>query len=133
MVFHGWHPNSPLSHPNLTRRVFFSEGLSDAYVIKFQERISAYESFLWPLGMGMPFVKTEKMLPRITSRGSGQSILVLCGGLDKIMTLPIMEKLANTYRTAYTNLVQQKKLDANDADVESIPGDGGRDTASHGV
>lgn len=133
MIFHGWHPNSPLSHPALTRRVFFSNELPDSYVLKFQERANAYESFLWPLGMGTPFVNTQKMLPRITSWGTGQSILVLCGELDKIMTVPIMEKLANTYRKAYTSLVQQKRLDATDDAVTPISGDGGLDTAGHGV
>jgi hypothetical protein len=133
MIFHGYHPNSPLSHPALTRKVFFSEKLPEDYVLKFQERVCAYESFLWPFGMFRPFAKPEKMLPKITSWGSGQSIMILAGEIDKIMTHPIMENLATMYRKAYTKLVGSKKLQAEDVDVGPIPGEGGQDTAGHGV
>lgn len=84
--------------------------------------------------MGMPFVNPPKLLAQISSWGkAGQSILVLAGGVDKIMTLPIMESLANTYRKAYTTLAGQRRLESEDGDVQPIPGDGGRDTAGQGV
>ncbi|KAK0634957.1 Alpha/Beta hydrolase protein [Bombardia bombarda] len=135
MVLHGWHPNSPLSHPALTRRVFFSEKQSDAYVERFQKLICPYESFIWALGMGRPFANPQKLLAQISStrNTTGQGVLVLCGGADKIMTLPVMETLAGFYRKAYSSLESQKKSDANEHVVEPIPGDGGQDTAGHGV
>ncbi|CAP71032.1 uncharacterized protein PODANS_6_4030 [Podospora anserina S mat+] len=136
MIFHGWHPNSPLSHPVLTRRVFFGEQLPGSYLMKFQQRASRYESFLWPLGMMSRFVKPENLLPRITSwrANKGQGIMVLGGEIDKIMTIPVMEKLANTYRESYTGLVAQKKIEGDDRDgVKKLLGDGGRDTVGQGV
>ncbi|KAK3387565.1 Alpha/Beta hydrolase protein [Podospora didyma] len=138
MLFHGGHPNSPLSHPALTRKVFFSEAVSDAYMESFQRRMNTYESLLWPLGMFRAFVNPQKLLEQISSfssRGTGQQrILVLFGGGDKIMTFPIMEKLANTYRKAISSLAGQKKLDDRvDDTVENIPGEGDQDTAGQGV
>ncbi|KAL2260058.1 hypothetical protein VTK26DRAFT_6077 [Humicola hyalothermophila] len=134
MIFHGCHPNSPLSHPVLIRRAFFSERLSDTYVERFQERLSPYGSFLWPLGLAKTFVNPLKMLTRITRWGNtGQKILVLCGTIDKVMTLPITESLTNTYRKAHIALVQQNKLESNDGGVQSVPGDGGQDHAGQGV
>ncbi|KAK3343875.1 Alpha/Beta hydrolase protein [Lasiosphaeria hispida] len=133
MLFHGWHPNSPLSHPALTRQTFFSKELSEAYVEEFQSRVSPYESFLWIMGMGRPFVKPQTLLQQITSWGTGQKLLVLCGGVDKLMTKPVMEKLATYYRLAFSTLVSQKKLEVEDSDVENMPGEGGQDTAGHGV
>jgi len=61
MLLHAWHPNSPLSHPALTRRVFFGPAQSDAYVVAFQRRTCRYESFLWPLGMAYPFADPVKV------------------------------------------------------------------------
>ncbi|KAK3314696.1 Alpha/Beta hydrolase protein [Apodospora peruviana] len=133
MLFHGWHPNSPLSHPALIRRVFFSAELTGAYVERFMALSSPYESFLWPLGMGYPFVSATKVLQQIMSRERGESIMVLCGGGDKIMTRSVMEKLAGFYRGAYAKLVGQKKVDGETTKVEGIEGEGGEDTAGQGV
>lgn len=55
MWFHLGHPNSPLSHPSLTRRVFFHGPVSDAYMEEFQSHINPYECFWWPLAMMRPF------------------------------------------------------------------------------
>ncbi|KAK3371526.1 Alpha/Beta hydrolase protein [Lasiosphaeria ovina] len=137
MVFHGWHPNSPLSHPALTKRAFFSEHVTDDLVRRFQQRINAYESFLWPLGIGYSFVNPHKMLPQITSnRAIGQRILILCGGADKLMTLPVMTRLADMYRAAFVSLSRQRKLDAVGDEINSISEDseeGQQDTTGQGV
>ncbi|KAK3680463.1 Alpha/Beta hydrolase protein [Podospora appendiculata] len=133
MILHGWHPNSPLSHPALTRRVFFSEQPSDAYVESFQKRVSPYESFLWPLGMSYPFTNPQKLLQQITGSEAGQKVLVLWDGPDKIMTLPVMERLAAFYREAYHRLVGKKKLDVGDSEIKAIAGEGDQDTAGRGV
>lgn len=136
MVFHGWHPNSPLSHPALTRRVFFSERQTDEYVEEFQKLACPYESFLWPLGMGYQFVSPVRILQQISGSARGR-VLVLAGGEDKIMTYPVMERLAAFYRTAYESLVGGNKndgiADEGGGVVGSVPGEGGRDTAGQGV
>lgn len=113
LLFHGWHPNSPLSHPALTKRAFFSDAVSDSYVAQFQKHINAYESFLWPLGMMVPFANAETIIRKITGwdRG-GQRILVLAGGRDRLMTMDVMEKLAEFYRRPLRLLLRNKKLDA---------------------
>jgi hypothetical protein len=133
MIFHLWHPNSPLSHPVLTRRAFFSEQQTDAYVETFQDRASPYESFIWALGMTKPFVSQRNIISQITGWGTGQRIMVLAGELDKIMTLPIMEDLAQMYRTKYSAMVQEKQLQSEDAEVVPISGESGRDDTGHGV
>lgn len=122
MLFHGWHPNSPLSHPALTRRVFFSDAVSDSYVMQFQRHINAYEAFLWPLGMMVPFVNATTVVQRVTGwgRDRGQRILVLAGGRDRLMTMDVMEKLAAFYREALRLLMRDKKLDAKDESVEQV-------------
>lgn len=117
MLFHGWHPNSPLSHPALTRRAFFSDGVPDSYVARFQAHINAYESFLWPLGMMTPFANAANVVRRVMGWGQGgrgQRILVLAGERDRLMTMDVMEKLAGFYRQALRSLLRDKKLDADD-------------------
>lgn len=140
MLFHGWHPNSPLSHPALTRRVFFSDAVSDSYVLRFQTHINAYESFLWPLGMMVPFANAATIIRRIVGWGQagGQRILVLAGGRDRLMTMDVMEKLASFYREPARLLLRDKKLDAVDeyvgqSDVEKESAKRGGDIDSDGV
>lgn len=117
MLFHGWHPNSPLSHPALTRRAFFSDAVSASYVTRFQQHINAYESFLWPIGMMAPFANAATIIRRISDwgHGDGQRILVLAGGRDRLMTMDVMEKLAAFYRQSLKLLLQEKKLVAADS------------------
>ncbi|KAK4152892.1 Alpha/Beta hydrolase protein [Chaetomidium leptoderma] len=133
MILHLGHPNSPLSHPALTKRAFFSDQQSDTYVEAFQARSSPYESFIWALGMTWRFVNQQNVISRIASRAKGQSILVLNGELDKIMTLPIMEDLASMYRTGYSSMVRQGRFQGEDAEVVPMQGEGNRDNAGHGV
>lgn len=133
MIFHLWHPNSPLSHPALTRRAFFSEEQSDAYVETFQDRACPYESFIWALGMTKPFVTQHNVVSQISNWGSGERIMVLSAELDKIMTLPIMRDLAHEYRMSYSSMVRQKKLQAEDTAVVPLAGAGDRDSIGHGV
>jgi hypothetical protein len=74
------------------------------------------------------------VIGQITSCGGrGRGILLLCGELDKIMKLPIMEDLAHTYRTNYNFMIRQEKLEGEDLNVEPVPGNGGRDSTGHGV
>ncbi len=133
MILHLWHPNSPLSHPALTKRAFFSDAQTDAYVEAFQDRICPYESLVWAMGMMKPFVDMDQILGQISGGEAGQRVMVLAGELDKIMTLPIMEDLAQAFRTRYSSLVQRGALQGVDAEVVPLPGDGDRDSTGHGV
>ncbi len=134
MMLHGWHSNSPLSHPFLMKRVFFSDGYPDDKLAEFQSHMSSYESFLWPLGMIFRFVDPKKVLQNITGWGAGKNrVLIMAGIEEKLMTKPVQEKAADTYRTAFSELVQDTKLEAHDDAVHALPGDGGMDSAGHGV
>lgn len=150
MIFHGWHPNSPLSHPKLVRSVFFSNEQTDEYIEEFHKLGSPYESFWWPLGMGYKFADPLRILQSISGWGgvaehnTQDKVLILAGGGDKIMTHDVMVRLAGFYRSAWKSLVGAKKIDADvdtgsssgngDADVvRSLPGEGGLDTSGQGV
>ena len=142
MIFHGYHPNSPLSHPALTRRIFFSDAYPEGDLLRFQSRTNRYESFLWPFGMMTSFVKPANLLSQITpssssgaSSSSSSKILVLAGGIDAIMTPKVMKELASMYRIAFAGLVKQKKMDRDEGDdeVRTVKGEGGEDTEGQGV
>lgn len=136
MMLHGWHPNSPLSHPALIKNIFFSDAVSDAYVLEFQKNSNRYESFLWPFSMMKTFVNTDRLLNQLGSCDwwDSQRILILGGGGDKIMTVPIMHQLASAYRQSVLRLVGKKKLDlSEDESVEPLAGEGGMDDAGQGV
>ncbi|KAK3344792.1 Alpha/Beta hydrolase protein [Neurospora tetraspora] len=120
LLLHLWHPNSPLSHPSLVRRIFFSSNqLPDSYLSRFMSFMNRYESLLWPLGMCYSFANPEKVLLQISGWGSETSIrtqtpgkrqrqervLVIAGEQDVIMTQPIMQRLAGW------RLVEGKKID----------------------
>ncbi|KLU89409.1 hypothetical protein MAPG_08380 [Magnaporthiopsis poae ATCC 64411] len=146
MLLHGWHPNSALSHPALTKRVFFSDEVDDDYVLRFQARTSAYESFLWPLSMMRRFVDPARLLCRLwgwtsssdgsgSSTRSGQRILIMSGEGDKLMTPPVMRHLAATYRAAFADQANAKKIEVGHDSAEVVPlaGEGGVDDAGQGV
>jgi len=133
LIFHFFHPNSPLSHPALTKQVFFSNAVSDDYVLKFQARTSAYESYLWPFGMMKPFTNPLNIIRQISGWGSSDRLLVLFGSGDKLMTAPIMQKLARFYRNAVIQLSGHKKIDVADDGVTKLGGDGDLDEHGQGV
>ena len=61
--------------------------------------------------------------------------MILRGEYDRLMTLPVMEKLAGAFREAYRQLVRasDKKIDWRTEDAGSLPGAGGEDTQADGV
>lgn len=133
MIFHLGHPNSPLSHPALTHKVFFSDAVSDQYVFNFQMRINAYDSLLWPMGMMSPFVNAKSVVRQLFGWGNGQRILVLAGGGDRLMTVDVMGQLATFYRKAIRTLVGEKKLET-DGPLAVLPeGEEGMKNAGDGV
>ncbi|KAK4226965.1 Alpha/Beta hydrolase protein [Podospora fimiseda] len=122
MIFHLYHPNSPLSHPTLTRRVFFSSpSYPQSSLLEFQSHTSRYESFLWPLGMLFKFTNPHRLLSSITS-ASKTKVLVLAGEKDVIMTRGIMEQLGGWYRSAGYKRIdgeeEIKELEGADGDTE---------------
>lgn len=134
LIFHGYHPNSPLSHPFLIRQAFFSEAYPEAKLLDFRNHSNRYESYLWPFSMMVPFAKAENIIRSISGWGQGgERLMVMTGAVDKMMTKDIMEKLADTYRVEFTAQVDGKKLDAKVDEVVPIQGEGGRDTAGKGV
>lgn len=133
MLFHGWHSNSPLSHPYLVKRVFFSEEYSEDKLVEFQSHLNHYESFLWPLGMMYRFVNPKDVILNIAGWGNRNRMLIMAGTEEKLMTRPVQEKMAETYRTVFSQLIRERKLDAVDEAVCSLPGEGGLDNAGHGV
>ncbi|KAI3323852.1 alpha/beta-hydrolase [Xylariaceae sp. AK1471] len=133
LLFHGWHSNSPLSHPFLVKQVFFSKDYPEDKLAEFQSHLSRYESFLWPLGMTFRFVNPKKVMQNIMGWGNSNRMLIMAGTEEKLMTRPIQEKIAETYRTAFSELVQEKKLEAKDEAVCPLQGEGGLDNSGHGV
>ncbi|KAK3490338.1 Alpha/Beta hydrolase protein [Neurospora hispaniola] len=152
LLLHLGHPNSPLSHPSLVRLIFFSNDLlPDSYLSRFMSFMSRYESLLWPLGMARSFADSERVLLRICGwgettkqeqkQGQVERVLVIAGERDKIMTQPIVQRLADWYRAAYERLVvEEKKIDGvmvgseNETVDEEVEGSGGpKDTAGRGV
>ncbi|KAJ2974203.1 hypothetical protein NUW58_g8732 [Xylaria curta] len=133
MLFHGWHSNSPLSHPFLVRQAFFSKDYPEDQLADFQRHLNRYESFLWPLGMMYRFTDPKRVFRSITNWGVGNRVLIMAGTEEKLMTRPIQEKAAETYRTALCELVGAKEFEAKNDTVHALPGVGGMDNAGHGV
>lgn len=65
----------------------------------FQNRLSRYESFLWPISMMRPFAKPSAVLSQIGSRAAGTAkLLVMAGTEDKLMTPQETEDITAFYR-----------------------------------
>jgi pimeloyl-ACP methyl ester carboxylesterase len=108
LILQGYHPNSPLSHPALTKQAFFSEEVLDSYVEAFQRRLAPFESFLWPFGMMYPFATPTGVLASVLGSSKGLKVLVM-GGEKDIMTSPaVMRKLASRFREAVEGKGSQK-------------------------
>ncbi|KAH7320081.1 Alpha/Beta hydrolase protein [Stachybotrys elegans] len=119
MLLHGWHPNSPLSHPMLIKRIFFGEDIGDAQVAEFQAHVNRYEAFWWPITMMTAFADPRRILRHIQN-DSDRKVLVLTGTEDKLMTAPIMERLGAFYREAARALWAGKTTD-DAAEVSFVP------------
>jgi hypothetical protein len=135
LLLHLGHPNSPLSHPALTRRIFFHGPLSDTYLEEFQRHMNPYECFWWPLTMARSFASFPRILMQIHGWGRDNSsrVLVLGGECDKLVMLPVMKKLADAFRGTYCRLVKEKKIDAGKVSAGPLAGAGGEDTQADGV
>ncbi|KAI1439053.1 alpha/beta-hydrolase [Xylaria sp. CBS 124048] len=133
MAFHGWHPNSPLSHPYLIKRVFFSKDYPVDKLTEFQSHLSRYESLPWAMGMTFRFANPKDVLRNIRGWTTGNRIMIMAGTEEKLMTKSVQEKSAETYRTAFSELLRETCPEAKDEDVYPLQGEGGLDNAGHGV
>ena len=106
LILHGWHPNSPLSHPTLTQRAFFGDKFPLTSVVAFQQRMNRYESYLWPFSMMRPFASAASVLrhvrrgePKLGRVGRAR-VLIMAGTQDKLMTPDVTRETAAFYRAA---------------------------------
>lgn len=88
----------------------------------------------------VPFANAATIIRKLTGwdRPGGQRILVLAGGRDRLMTMDVMEKLADFYRQPLRLLSRNKKLDAADGSSNQVEAEEssvrrGKDTDGHGV
>ncbi|KAI1174988.1 Alpha/Beta hydrolase protein [Nemania sp. FL0916] len=133
LLLHFGHSNSPLSHPFLVKQVFFSDDYPETKLADFMSHMSRYEAFGWPLGMLFQFVDPKKALLNIKGWGVGNRLLIMAGTEDKLMTKPIQKQSAETYRTAFSELVREAALEAKDEPIYNTPGEGDMDNIGHGV
>lgn len=130
MLWHGWHPMSPLSSTALVKQAFFCDQKPISEVKSFEQNLVPYESFLWPIGMNLPFVNVTRMVQNILGWGVGERILCLVGSGDRLTSQNIMSNLASAHRSTFTQLVREKKIEAK---IEEVNSAGGEDTAGEGV
>ncbi|KAI9848095.1 MAG: hypothetical protein M1837_001197 [Sclerophora amabilis] len=95
-----------------------------AEVAEFESLMPEYESLNWPIGMLRPFINVRRVLAGISGWDSGERIMVVAGGLDRICSVPLMRRMAQQYRTAVGDLVKEKKIDETEGavgDAEEAP------------
>lgn len=108
-----YHPRSPLSSTRLIHQAFFSPTYPADKVRTFEAEMAPYESMLWPSEMMFTFVSRTRVLANLlksaTSNHANASsskkptpLLVIAGAQDKLMSVPIMRRLAQMY--AATNV-----------------------------
>lgn len=148
MLFHLYHPNSPLSHPILVRRIFFSPSYPESSLMDFWAHGSRFEAFFWPFSMMYNFASPAKVLRAVLGgeRG-GDRVMVMTGTRDVIMSGDIMRDLGEVYRREMGLMGEGKKVDTNDGDreedgqemlevgraVRRLEGQGGEDTTANGT
>jgi len=65
--------------------------------------LPAYESMLWPLGQMLPFANMGNIIRNILGwkeNVSKSRLLVMAGSNDRLMDVPMMQKLSALYRGA---------------------------------
>ncbi|KAH8657215.1 Alpha/Beta hydrolase protein [Tricladium varicosporioides] len=104
-----WHPRSPLSSTTLVHRAFFTPELPVAEVKKFEKYIPEYESMLWPLGMMWHVINASCVLKNIVSCNANcAGLLVVAGQFDKLVSVPLMHRLAMVYGKALAKFSWQR-------------------------
>ena len=77
----------------------------------FEKFLSPYESFSWPIGMLQPFVNVHNILQGIVGWGTSDRLMTLGGENDKLMTMSVMHKVADAYRSAFRDLIESKRIE----------------------
>lgn len=136
LLWHLYHPLSPLSTTGLVKGAFFSPSVPESTVGEFQRTcLTGYESLIWPNQMMRRLVDPQRVLRNLVGWGGGgvaqQKVLVVAGKRDVLMGTRLMEEMVAEYRGAYGELVRQKKVDGVDDEVKVL--DGGDQTAGQGV
>jgi len=109
VYLHLWHPKSPLSSTPLVKAVFFSNSMTLSATKAFETRTSNYESYVWPFQMiRSSFINVRKVLTSLSTKGF--KVLVLAGGVDKLMSGDIMRKMVVQYRDSAESLVGEGVL-----------------------
>jgi pimeloyl-ACP methyl ester carboxylesterase len=112
---HMQHPRSPLSSTQLVWGAFFGNEMDEDGVREFERWMPKYESLNWAIGMLRAFVDPTKVIGNIVgweeSDGKGGRVAVIAGGVDKLMRLDIMERVAETYRGVVREMVGKKKVE----------------------
>lgn len=117
MLWHLWHPKSPLASTALVKAAFFCERMPMARVQEFEKVMAPYESYMWPLEMMRPdFVNVKNVLGSIKDWSYGERVLVMAGGEDKLMGVRLMQQMASRYRAGYSQLVAETKIDVERED-----------------
>lgn len=100
---HLGNPMSPLSSAFLVKQAFFSAKFPLEMVEAFMRNMPTYESFLWPLNLMFRVADPSKVLSNIkqvNQDGSNETLLVMAGEEDKLMSLDLMERQVAEYRSA---------------------------------
>jgi len=101
-----------LATTDLVKGAFFCKEMPIEKVPEFEKHIAPYESFIWPLDMmKRDFVNVKTVLGNIRDCSSGERVLVLAGGEDKLMGVKLMQQMANTYRAGHLRLATEKAID----------------------
>lgn len=125
LVFHAWHPNSPLSDPLLTHRAFFGDSFPLSAVIPFQRRMNRYESYQWPFSMMRPFASASSILQHVAIKEDHPRVLVMAGSQDKLMTPQVTRETTVFYRNAVAETETQSSANAEKAvHMEIVEGAG---------
>ncbi|KAG5642736.1 hypothetical protein DXG03_002250 [Asterophora parasitica] len=129
------HPRSPLSSATLVHRAFFCPEFPAAGVKEFEQHLPEFESFIWPLGMMLPFVNVRNVIRNILGWGSTPSarLLVVSGGKDTLMGVTLMKRMAEQYKRGFATLVRRQQLQVGLGPGEGDPQERASDAVSFTV
>lgn len=122
ILFHFYHPLSPLSTLPLVKGAFFSPSVLDWTVVGFQQTcMTGYESLVWPNQMMRRLVDPKKVLRSLVGWGNGgQKVLVVAGKNDQLMRTKLMLEMVDGYRGAHEELLRAKKIDGIEDEVKTL-------------
>jgi pimeloyl-ACP methyl ester carboxylesterase len=123
MIFHLYHPNSPLSSPKLVHNAFFGPEYPLSKVPEFMRWMSNYEAMWWPFGMAgqgwsltyRTWLEPVKILKNITHWDrTSDKVAVMIGTQDKMMR-GTEGRMVKEYREGMTQIYTNLGVDAEGA------------------